>query len=234
MVHPLPWGYGLTPDLLATGIVDLIVGGARAAGTVGDALVVCDHLEQARRAQAGLGGVTSLWLLDAVMNLPLGVPIRTSDLCEDTWEQLRAAPNGVVDVEDGWVTRLLSPPLTVVAAVARGPGWRRPFQLAGRFAPFAQRLMMFDKAPARPLVWEAQVAGVGVWIFEDDRWEELSRPEPFTQRYWKPAGWRFAENAYAAALSAKHPSESFPATADRRVRTAAEESDPRQLVLPLI
>ena len=234
MVHPLPWDCCLTPGTLASGTVDLVAGGAIAAGTVGDALVAHDHLEQARRLQAGLGAVTSLWLLDTVMNLPLGVPVRTSDLSKTTWEDLQVASDGVVAIEDGWVTRLLSPPLTVVGAVVRGTGWRRPLQLVGRFTPFAQRLVVLGKTPTPRLVWEAQVAGVGVWIIEDGQSVEVCAPEPFKQRYWKPAGWRFAERAYAAALRAMPLTGSSPASADRRVRIAAAGSDPRQLVLPLM
>jgi hypothetical protein len=234
MVHPLPWDCHVDPGALESGVVDLITGGAVVAGAVGDALVACDHLEQTRRGEAGLGAVTSLWLLDAVMSLPSGVPVRASDLSESTWEYLRVAPDGVVAIDAGWVTRVLSPPLTVVAAVVRGAGWRRPLQLVGQFTPFAQRVVVLDKMPPPRLVWEAQVTGVGVWSIEDGRPVEVCAPEPFKRRYWKPAGWRFAERAYAASLTAKPPFGSSPAFADRPVRTAVARSGPRQLALPLM
>ena len=232
MVNPLLWGCRLDPGALESGVVDMIAGGAVVAGAVGDALVSCDYAEQARRRQVGLGAVTSLWLLDAVMSLPLGVPVRISDLSETTWAELRVAPDGVVAIDSGWVTRLLSPPVTVVAAVVRGNGWRRPLQRVGQFTPFAQRVVVLDKVPPPRLLWEAQVTGVGVWIIEDGLVVEVCAPEPFKRRYWKPAGWRFAERAYAASLSTKSLPESSLAFGDRPARTAAARSGPRQLALP--
>jgi hypothetical protein len=234
MVHPLPWDIRLTPDALATGLVHMVAGGAKAAGKTGDALVVWDHTEQNRRRQAGLGAVTSLWLLDAVMNLPLGTPIRASDLSETTWEDLRGAPAGVVEIEGPWVTRLLTPPLTVIAAAIRGKGWRHPLQRAGQFAPFAQRLLILDCMPAPQLMWEAAVVGVGVWVVEDGHLVEACPPEPFKRRYWKSAGWRFSEHAYAAWLSATRPSESSHASEGHQVRTTFARSDQPQLALQLM
>jgi hypothetical protein len=231
MVHPLPWDIRLSPDALATGLVEMVAGGARAAGAAGEALVAWDHAEQARRRQAGLGAITSLWLLDAVMNLPLGTPVRASDLSETTWNDLLGAPAGVVKIEGAWVTRLLTPPLTVVAAAVRGKGWRRPLQRVGRFTPFAQRLLILDTPPASQLMWEAAVAGVGVWVIKDHHLVVVCAPEPFKRRYWKPAGWRFAERAYAAWLSARHLPESSPASAGHQVHTAFARSDQPQLVL---
>lgn len=203
-------------------------------GTVGDALVMWDHTEQNRRRQAGLGAVTSLWLLDAVMNLPLGTPIRSSDLSETTWEDLRGAPAGVVEIEGAWITRLLTPPSTVIAAAVRGKGWRHPLQRAGQFTPFAQRLLILDTVPAPQLMWEAAVAGVGAWVIEDGHFVEACAPEPFKRRYWKPAGWRFAERAYAAWLSTRRLSESSPASEGHQVRTAFARSDQPQLALQLM
>lgn len=234
MAHPRPWNFHLCPDTLVAGFVEVVAGGARAAGTVADALVTWDQAEQARRHQASLGAVTSLWLLDSVMNLPLGAPIRVSDLSETTWDDLRRAPAGVVEIEGAWVTRLLTPPLTVVAAAVGGNGWRRPLQRIGRFTPFAQRLLILDTAPAPRLIWEAQAAGVGVWVVENSYLVEVCRPEPFKRRYWKPAGWRFAECAYAAWLSARHPSELSPSSEGHQARTAFARPDRHQLELQLM
>jgi hypothetical protein len=213
--------------------LDVVAGGAVTVGATGDAVVTCDYMEQARRRLVGLGAVTSLWLLDAVMTLPAGVPVRVADLSEDVRISVNAAPRGVVAIDGGWVTRLLSPPLTVVGAVVCGTGWRRPLQQAGRFTPFAQRLLVLEKTPPSGRIWEAQVAGVGVWISRNGQLTEMCPPEPFKQRYWKAAGWRFAERAYAASLRASPPPEWSPASGDRPVRTSAARSDQRQLALPL-
>jgi len=219
--HPLPWRVQLDPGEVASGALDVIPGGAVTVGAVGDAVVARDHEEQARRRRAGLGAVTSLWLLDALMTLPVGAPVRTADLSEDVWSRISAAPRGVVSVDGEWVTRLLRPPLTVVGAVVCGRGWRRPLQQAGQFTPFAQRVLVLDKTPPPHLAWEAQVAGIGVWTFRDGKLAELCAPEPFRQRYWKPVGWRFAERAYAAALKPSFRPGWSPASEDRLAHTAS-------------
>ncbi len=219
--HPLPWRVHLDPGEVESGALDVIPRGAVTAGTVGDAVIAGDHEEQDRRRQAGLGAVTSLWLLDALMTLPAGAPVRKADLSDDAWCCISAAPRGVVSVDGGWVTRLLRPPLTVVGAVVCGHGWRRPLQRAGQFTPFAQRVLVLDETPPQHLAWEAQVAGVGVWTFRDGRLAELCPPEPFRQRYWKPAGWRFAERAYAASLRPSPRPGWSPASGGRLARTAS-------------
>lgn len=199
MVHPLPWHSSVEPDSLQ--LLSTVWHGARSAGSVADALVTHDATEQTRRREFALGAVTSLALLDALLNLPLGVPTHRDDLAPYAREMLWRAPAGVVELDGAWVSRLLVPPLTVVAAVVRTVTWRRAIQHAGRFAPFTQRLLVFDRVPAPELTWEANVAGVGVWAVVDGETREVCRPEPFVRRYWKAAGWRFAEHAYAAWLT---------------------------------
>jgi hypothetical protein len=234
VTHPLRWRSHLDPSAIASESLDVIARGAVTVGAAGDAVVAFDYAEQARRRSAGLGAVTSLWLLDALMTLPADAPVRVADLSADVWACLSAAPRGVVAIDGEWVTRLLSPPLTVVAAVVRGKGWRRPLQQAVRFTPFAQRLLVLEKTPPSRLTWEAQVTGVGVWVFRDGQLAEVCPPEPFRQRYWKPAGWRFAERAYAASLSASPRPGWSPASADRPARTSTAGSGQRQLALPLL
>src|ERR1700722_1677721 len=122
MTHPLRWRSHLDPSALASGSLDVITRGAMTIGAAGDAVVACDYTEQARRRSAGLGAVTSLWLLDAVMTLPAGVPVRVADLSADVWASISAAPRGVAAVGGGGGTRLLKPPGTVAAGWGRGAG----------------------------------------------------------------------------------------------------------------
>jgi hypothetical protein len=218
--HPVPRRTCLDPGEVTSGSLAVIPGGAVTAGAVGDAVITCDRAEQARRRSAGLGAVTSLWLLDAIMTLPAGVPVRTADLSEEVWARISAAPRGAVVIDGGWVTRLLRPPLTVVGAVVCGGGWRRSLQRAAQFTPFAQRVLVLDRTPPSHVAWEAQVAGIGVWTFRDGSLAEISPPEPFRQRYWKPAGWRFAERAYAASLRPSPRPRWSSASGDRLARTA--------------
>jgi hypothetical protein len=199
MVHPLPWQRSVDPSSLQS--LSMVGRGARAAGSVADALVVHDAAEQLRRKEFALGAVTSLALLDAMLNLPVGVPVHRDDLAPRVREVVQRAPVGAVVWEGVWVHRLLVPPLTVVAALVRADPWRRALRRVGRFTPFAQRVILVDRVPAPELIWEANVAGVGVWVVAAGKTRELCAPELFVRRYWKAAGWRFAENAYAARLT---------------------------------
>lgn len=225
MVHPLPWDRSIGPASL--GALSIVPRGARAAGSVADALVTYDEVEHERREDLGLGAVTSLALLDALLNLPLGVSTHRDDLAPYAREVLLAAPAGVVEWDGAWVNRLLVPPLTVVAALVRTPTWRRAIQRAGRFAPFAQRLIIFDRVPSPELTWEANLDGVGVWAVVDGETREVCPPEPFVRRYWKAAGWRFAEHAYGAWLTSTPRQDLSRGTGGHRARTAAAAFGPR-------
>jgi hypothetical protein len=222
MVHPLQWHSSIEPSSLDA--LHVVVRGARSAGSVADALVIPDLEECARRRAIGLGAVTSLALLDALMSLPTLEPVRTDDLSWYVHRQVHQAPLGVVQLDGAWVTRVLTPPLTVVAAVVRATAWRQALQRAARFTPFAQRLMMLDRVPPSEFTWEASIAGIGVWALLDGETHEVCRPEPFVRRYWKAAGWRFAEHAYAAALTSTRPMDGFPEGEDRPAHKAGEAS----------
>lgn len=224
MLHPVRWERPVDPADLELDEMCLVGGGAQAAGIGADALVLVDGSEHERRSSAGLGGVTSLGLIDALMNLPLRTPVRTRDLDSMTVRRLSAAPDAVVSSDDGWVTRLLTPPLTVIAVVVRGRSWQELSPRTWPFAAFAQRIVLLDRMPTRSsaFLWEAQLAGVGVWVRIDDQFRELLAPEPFMRHYWKPAGWRFSERAYRAQITSSAPQDSSRASGGRRVRTAPE------------
>jgi hypothetical protein len=193
----VPWPEPIEPGRLDS--FTLIAGGARVAGAAGDALVLPDPVEHERRTRAGLGGVTSLVLLDTLMNLPLGMPVPAADLDVLARAHLARVPGGVIELREAQITRVLTPPLTVVAVLVRARDWRRGVTRASCFAPFAQRVLLLDREPKPELLWEASVFGVGVWVdTADGAMREVCPPAPFVRRYWKPAGWRFAERAYAA------------------------------------
>lgn len=217
-MHPVPWSEPITPRNLIKDEISLIVDGARAAAHVADAYVIGDHSEQARRRAAGLKEVTSLKLLDAVMNLPLNVPIRRADVSSEAMTRFQNAPYGVVQLEPGWVTRLLTPPLTVIASVVRTSNWRQAAQRASQFMPFSQQIVMLEQIsiPRCDYEWEAQLTGIGVWLANDSEPIELVAPKPFVRNYWKPAGWRFAERAYCLQLTSSGRPGSSPAAEDRQ------------------
>ncbi len=233
-MHPVTWARPLNPTDLVTGRVAVVEGGAQAAGSRADALVLADVSEQERRTACGLTEVTSLGLLDALMNLPLRTPVRIQDVSAEVWARFAAAPPGVVELGGRWVTRVLTPPLTVVAAIVSGTGWRQPVGRVGHFAPFAQQIVILDREPPRgsSVSWEAQLSGIGVWVSGDGQVSELVAPAPFARLYWKPAGWRFAERAYGALLTASGRQASSPASGDHRSRTGTAACSPLQLSLP--
>ncbi len=187
-MHPVTWARPLNPTDLATGHVAVVEGGAQAAGSRADALVVADLSEQERRKACGLAEVTSLGLLDALMNLPLRTPVRIQDVSADVLARFAAAPGGVVELAERRVPRLLTPPLTVVAAIVSGTGWRRPFGRLGHFAAFAQQIVILDREPTRgsSVTWEAQLAGIGVWVSTDGQVTELVAPAQFARLYLQP------------------------------------------------
>ncbi len=234
MSHPIVWRRPITPDDLRGGELDLVGGGAQAAGATADALALIDHGEHARRARAGLAAVTSLRLLDAVLNFPLHVPVHMCDLGPDSEAVTRHAPDGIFHRESTTVTRLLSPSVTVVAALVTGMSWRRMMARVVSFAPFCQQVMLLERAPGAlgSLVWEAQLAGVAIWVRDGAEIVEVLRPPVFQRRRWKPAGWRFQEQAYATWLRSTRRSVSYCASVDRPSRTGSGGSDLLEPGLP--
>jgi hypothetical protein len=149
-----------------------------------------------------------LALLDDLMSLPLAEPVPRAALSAAALERLDDAPAGVVQSDGEHVTRLVTPPLTVVAVTVRGSAWRPALRRSGVFAPFAQRILLLDRRRAVPsaLAWEASVSGVGVWLGPTPSTASVQiSPEPFRPRYLKPAGWRFAERAWQVMQGVARP-----------------------------
>lgn len=181
--------------------------GARVSGAVADAVVTVDAIEDQRRAGLGLVGVADLGLLDALMCLPVGEAIPVADLGPVASAHLRAAPAGCVEWLDGGtrVRRLLVPAATVELVVVRCGRWRSGLLRAAAFEPFATRVVLLERPPRalHDIAWEADGAGVGLWVRHlDTEIVEVVAPAPFVRRYVKPAGWRFAERAYTAWIAA--------------------------------
>lgn len=209
-----------------------VLNAARVAGGRGDALMRVSHGEHERRAAAGIAAVTDLQVLDALLGLPLGMPVRSSDLSDRERVVLRSAPPGVVEASDGSVRRVLEAPVEVGLVVVRSARFREGLVRASAFAPFAQRVLLLPARPKRAadVLWEADAAGIGVWVGEPEDAEQLVAPAPWRRRYVKAAGWRFAEQAYGAWLSATGRSAAPRDSPDRRVREAGAGAG-RQLPL---
>lgn len=175
---------------------------AAVAGGRGGAFLSIDAVEHRRRQAAGVGAVTSLSTLDALLNLPLGSPIPRHALGHREVERLRPMRGLVTHGGDG-VRRLLAPVATVSLVVVSRARWREGLVAATAFAPFASRVLLLPRAPRRELtakLCEADLCGVGVWVGTVDEHDVLLPPEPWRRHYWKAAGWCFTERAYAAYL----------------------------------
>ena len=233
MRHPVRLDQPLCPSALPADAT-FVPGGAIGPGARADALCVLDHREHRRRQHVGMGAVTSLSVLDSVMNLPLEAPVRRADISPAALLRLERSGAALVVVEGDWVTRVGRPPLTVLGALVTGSSWRVALRRAVSFGPFSQRIIMLNRAPASVdmLLLEAELAGVGVWLADGASTIELLAPEPFRLRYLKAATWRFAERAYRAA-TASTPSSARSASAGRPSSTGAAASRPQQLQLPL-
>jgi hypothetical protein len=179
---------------------------ARASGVSADAVVTVDRAEHARRTAVGLGAVPDYSTLYALMCLPVDAAVPVADLGDVVRRVLSKAPSGCVDWLDGGtrVRRRYVPAATAPLVVVRGATWRPALRRAAAFEPFATRVVLLTRPPRRvdDIAWEADVDGAGLWIAHPGGdVEEIVAPAPWVEHYVKPAGWRFAEHAYAAWLS---------------------------------
>ncbi len=174
MVHPLPWRSSIEPASL--GSLEVVLRGARSAGSVGDAVVLPDADEQVRRRNVGLGAVCSLPLLDALMCLPVGEQVRLSDLSPHVHRQVMSAPLGVVEVR-----RRVGDASADAAADGRCGGGASG-QVAACFASGRSVRSVHaatDRArssPASQSDMGGRIAGVGVWALVDGQTHEVCRP----------------------------------------------------------
>ncbi len=204
--HPVMWRVPVSPcDVTNRGVgqLALVPGGAVAARTRADAVVLIDSFESDRRLEGGMGPVLSLPLLDVLIGMPLDVPLRSKDLSEREVRVLTSAPAGCVRVDGTTTARTLRVPATVAAVMVRGTGWRAAMRRTAAFSAFSQRIVLLTREPKPAEVFEAQFVGVGIWVETSGGVvSEHLAPEVFVPKYVKAAGWRFAENAYAASVGA--------------------------------
>jgi len=184
----------------------VVPGAARVSGAWADAVVAVEAVEHARRAAAGLGAVPDYSTLYALMCLPADAAVAVADLGDVVRRLLGKAPAGCVEWLDGGmrVRRCYVPAATAPLVVVRGATWRPALRRAAAFEPFATRVVLLTRAPRRvaDIAWEADVDGTGLWISHPGGdVEEIVAPTPWVEHYVNPAGWRFAEHAYAAWLA---------------------------------
>lgn len=141
-------------------VVSLAIDGTRMLGAL--ELHADEH---ARRADSGIGAITSAALLHGLWLLPMGGAIRAATLPLSKVEQLRSAPHAVQE-RVGCFERTYSPPGVVRAVAFSGRCVERTVLRAARFTPIFQRFVFLDRDSALPsrVECEAREWGVGVAV----------------------------------------------------------------------
>lgn len=237
VLHPVAVTEPIRPaDIGGDGPWIHVPGGARAADSRADALVRLDDAELARRARYRLGAVTSSTaLLDALLTLPVDMPVRMCDVEPDTAWSLKRAPEGVVDFDGpDWVIRRLTPPLTVGAAITYGSRWGAALGRVGIFVGYCQAIAVFKKPPKDfgSYAWEATFSGIGVWVGEGSETVEAVAPQLHVCRRWEYSGWLFLEKAFSAYLDSRRPEGLSSDLEGRQSRTAYAASCQPELPFP--
>lgn len=198
----------LTDRLIGPGgdVADLVSADAQtiAARLLGVSAVLAfrpDDAEWHRRGQVGLGALDSSDHLDVLLSLPIGLPVPVVELSPRERRQLAKLPAGAVAICSGDVVRLAVSPLRVELAIVPARGWVKGLELAGRFAPFAARVMWLPRLPEAQddMRMLARRYGVGVVVGEPDRAQVAVAPAPFVRRRFSAAGWLFTERVFERA-----------------------------------
>ncbi|MEU9413558.1 hypothetical protein AB0E08_48810 [Streptomyces sp. NPDC048281] len=163
-----------------------------------------DSAEHTRRQQAGLGHIRDSHgsLLDTLMALPPGIPVPVANLTRHQQDDVRRAPDGILDLNLGLVIRHAIRPCRVTLATVRGTCTRERIGKAGAYAPVSPRAIVTPTPPRRDyLLTEADYWGIGVLLDHGDgELETLVTPAPWKPKRHTPAAWRFVETAYASYL----------------------------------
>jgi hypothetical protein len=192
----------------------------------GTRAVLSFHLnrqECERRAEAGLGAITSPDILSVLLGLPVEQFVSYQALTSAERVALRTVPRGATSMYENGVIRRMIPPLEVALALVPVVSWRIGLERAARFAPFCARAMVLRTLPRDPseLLMEADFYGIGVIVAACDAEPDvLIEPALFRQKRSTVAGWRFLEEVYRQVSSSVDPLAG-PAWPTRRVRAAA-------------
>ncbi|MFE4915849.1 hypothetical protein ACFRCX_30560 [Streptomyces sp. NPDC056652] len=168
-----------------------------------------DPTEHQRRRSLQRRHIDDPSVLDLLMTLPVGALVAYRDLTTGQQDAVRRAPTGVLDFVTPWaddlrVSRLAVRPCRVsMATVRSATACKTALESASRFAPFCARQVIVRRRPklAETLI-EFDFWGVGLLLEHGDGGTEtLVAPTPWRPMRHTVAGWRFAENAYAAYLT---------------------------------
>ncbi len=178
---------------------DLEVAGIRRHGRVAAIVFRPDQAEIARRAGAGQPAITDLATLDALLNLPLDLPVPRDGLHVRERAALRRLPPGAIESDPaGQIVRRTRPPLLVVLALVSVNTWETGIRAAAEYNQYCRCAMLLPGEPAElDAMLQASFYGVGVGVAARNAdVRELLPPGPFTRRAMNPAHWAFAEHVY--------------------------------------
>jgi hypothetical protein len=174
-------------------------------GVVATLVYRLDPGEHARRSAHGLLAVTDLEQLDALLDLPVGLPVPKGELRRQDSVVIGQLPPGCVSAAGGAVTRQIRRPLCVDLAVVTSDDddWRSGLRKAGQFSTYCTRLLAMtgipdDIADARD---EAAYYGIGLVVNASGDPAIALPPQRFIPTAHTAAGWRFTEQVYSEVVT---------------------------------
>ena len=207
--------YGLTSEAIESAqhaIYDLVPDGAVFSkfNLLGTQVVLAyrvDAAEMHRRCSVGCSSIQSSDQLETLMSLPIGLPVPVHALMPREQRQIDRLCKGAVSRDGDHVIRRAVSPLRVDLAVVPAKTWRSGLELAGRFAPFAARMMWLSRMPADQDDMRAAVRqfGIGVAVDVDGGAEVILDPAPYVRKRHTAAGWQFIEQVFEQAIRWPRP-----------------------------
>ena len=174
-------------------------------GTDATIVYTPDRAELERRQEHGNPSVVRLDWLNLLMDLPVGHPVPFSSFRPAEYRALNRMPLGTVDITPGGFVRQLTHPLRVELAIVRGHQWKPGLVRASRFAPYCRRVLVLAGKPKYAILQqaaiEADVYGIGLIVNKSRTPEVVVRPGNYEKYRHTPAGWKFLEEVYQAAVS---------------------------------
>ncbi|MET8871956.1 hypothetical protein [Nocardia sp. NPDC004604] len=104
-------------------------------------------------------------VLDALMGLPIAMPIDLASLTERERHALPRIPDGTVDESAGTIVRRVVAPLIVDFALVPARNWKTGLRKAGAFAPFCARAITWRPCPPDldDTMMQATFSGIGTY-----------------------------------------------------------------------
>lgn len=157
-----------------------------------------DLTEHVRRRSVAAGPVTDMGSLEALLTLPVDLPVRLDSLSPRDRAGVRRLPAGSADRDRRNVTRRAVRPLHVDLTVVTAEQPRQGVAAASRFAPYCSRAVLLQRPAQRmhDLLNEASFYGVGVLMDSPSGTEVVLEPRPYRPRRHTAAAWGFVEDLY--------------------------------------